>query len=207
MNSKKIFFFIVYVSLFFNANSQKHSKFSKVLSVEFGLSLVDNSGNRDPLTIFKENSEIAFKLPFTIEIDYLLSSNFELYLSGSSNKFSGNQKIDSKISGQSYNYFSIDFGAKYAVLGRDIFSTTVVGFVKAGIGMFKVESLGFSANIGAGGIIHLSESIDFVVSSVAKFAVENEYLNSNHFQHFIGLKYSFISKRVNCFCPRTPLNY
>jgi hypothetical protein len=77
----------------------------------------------------------------------------------------------------------------------------VVGFAKVGLGVFKVESLGFSANIGAGGIIRLTEKTDFVISSVAKFALEHDYINSNHFQYFIGLKYRFSSKGNNCFCP------
>ena len=83
----------------------------------------------------------------------------------------------------------------------DVFTSRVVGFAHAGIGVFKVESLGTSGNVGLGGVIELSENIDFVISSVAKFAIEHEYLNSNHFQYSIGLKYRFSARGNNCYCP------
>ena len=124
-----------------------------------------------------------------------------MFLSGISNKFLDNQKLDFLDSNKSYTYFSIDFGVKHAVIDVDVFNTSIVGFAEVGMGVFKVESLGFSANIGAGGILHLTDKIDMVISSVAKFAIEHEYPNSNHFLYFIGLKYSFKSKGDNCFCP------
>ena len=206
MSTKRTFLLLFFVALSYTTCSQNNFDFLSNFSIEYGVNWVDSSGNQDPLTIFKDYSNIAFKLPFTLEVDYFLSDTFELYLSGSSNKFLENQKVDVLNSNRTYNYFSIDFGVNHAVLGVDVFSTNIIGFVKAGIGIFKVESLGFSANIGVGGIIYLTENMDFVIFSVGKFAVEQEYLNSNHFQHFIGLKYSFSYKRANCFCPRS-LNY
>jgi len=201
MTTKKTFLLIISLIIFLNANSQKRSKFLDNLSFEFGLNWVDSSGNQDPLTIFKDYSNIAFNLPFKLEIDYFLNDTFELYLSGSSNKFLSNQVIDYRTSGETYQYLSIDFGVKHAVFEVDVLTTSVIGFANVGFGVFKVESLGFSANVGAGGIIGLTENLDLVISSVGKFAVENEYLNSNHFQYFLGLKYRFRSKGGNCFCP------
>lgn len=201
MSTKKTFLLLSFVALSYTTCSQNNSNFLNNFSIEYGLNWMDNSGNQDPLTIFKDYSNIAFNLPFTLEVDYFLSDTFELYLSGSSNKFLENQKIDVVNSNRTYNYFSIDFGVKHAVFDVDLYSTSVVGFTKVGMGVFKFESLGFSANIGAGGIIRLTEKMDFVISSVAKFALEHEYLNSNHFQYFIGLKYRFSSKGNNCFCP------
>ena len=201
MSTKKTFLLLSFVALSYTTCSQNNSNFLSNFSIEYGLNWMDNSGNQDPLTIFKDYSNIAFNLPFTLEVDYFLSDTFELYLSGSSNKFLENQKIDVVNSNRTYNYFSIDFGVKHAVFDVDLYSTSVVGFIKVGMGVFKFESLGFSANIGAGGIIRLTEKMDFVISSVAKFALEHEYLNSNHFQYFIGLKYRFSSKGNNCFCP------
>lgn len=201
MTTKKTFLLVISLLLFLNANSQKRSKFLNNLSIECGLNWVDSSGNQDPLTIFKDYSDIAFNLPFKLEIDYLLTNTFELYLSGSSNEFLSDQVIDYRTSDETHDYLSIDFGVKHAVFEVDVLTTSVVGFANVGFGVFKVESLVFSANIGAGGIIRLTENIDFVISSVAKFGVENEYLNSNHFQYFVGLKYRFRSKGDNCFCP------
>jgi hypothetical protein len=201
MSTKKTFLLLSFVALSYTTCSQNNSNFLNNFSIEYGLNWMDNSGNQDPLTIFKDYSNIAFNLPFTLEVDYFLSDTFELYLSGSSNKFLENQKIDVVNSNRTYNYFSIDFGVKHAVFDVDFYSTSVVSFTKVGMGVFKFESLGFSANIGAGGIIRLTEKMDFVISSVAKFALEHEYLNSNHFQYFIGLKYRFSSKGNNCFCP------
>jgi hypothetical protein len=201
MSTKKTFLLLSFVALSYTTCSQNNSNFLNNFSIEYGLNWMDNSGNQDPLTIFKDYSNIAFNLPFTLEVDYFLSDTFELYLSGSSNKFLENQKIDVVNSNRTYNYFSIDFGVKHAVFDVDFYSTSVVSFTKVGMGVFKFESLGFSANIGAGGIIRLTEKTDFVISSVAKFALEHEYLNSNHFQYFIGLKYRFSSKGNNCFCP------
>ncbi|MDA9056343.1 hypothetical protein N9K49_00655 [Flavobacteriaceae bacterium] len=201
MPTKKTIFFVIFFVLFYKANSQIKSKFLNNLSIEYGLNWVDSSGNQDPLTIFKDYSNIAFNLPFKLEVNYLLNNTFELYLSGSSNKFLSNQVIDDLNSGVSYSYFSIDLGVKHAVFDVDVFTTSLVGFAKVGLGMFKVESLSPSANIGAGGVIRITENTDFVISSVAKFALKNEYLNSNHFQYFVGLKYRFRSKGGNCFCP------
>lgn len=102
---------IVLVSFFvlsYNSYSQKNSKFLNNISIQFGLNWVDNSGNQDPLTIFKDYSDIAFNLPFKLEIDYLLNNTFELFLSGISNKFLDNQKLDFLDSNKSYTYFSID---------------------------------------------------------------------------------------------------
>lgn len=201
MISKKTLLLATFVVFACNANSQSNSKFLNNLSIEYGLNWIDSSGNQDPLTIFKDYSNIAFTLPFKLEIDYLLNNTFELYLSGSSNKFLDNQTIDNENLDGSYNYFSIDFGVKHPILDIDVFTTSMVGFARIGLGVFKVESLGFSANIGVGGIIRLTENTDFVISSVAKFAIENEYLKSNHLQYFLGLKYRFRSKGNNCFCP------
>ena len=201
MSIKKTFLLLSFVVLSHTTCSQNNSNFLNNFSIEYGVNWVDSSGNHDPLTIFKDYSDIAFNLPFKFEIDYLLNNTFELYLSGSSNKFLENQKIDVLDSDSTYNYFSIDFGVKHAVFDIDVYTTSVVGFAKVGLGVFKVESLGFSANIGAGGIIRLTEKTDFVISSIAKFALEHEYINSNHFQYFIGLKYRFSSKGNNCFCP------
>ena len=201
MNPKKSILLILFFLFFHPMNSQIKSKFFKNLSIEYGLNCVDSSGNQDPLTIFKVYSDIAFTLPFKFEIDYLLNNTFELYLSGSSNKFLSNQFIDSRESGQSYTYFAIDLGLKHAIVDVDILSTSVVGFAKVGIGMFKVKSLSPSANIGMGGVIRLNENTDFIISSEAKFAIDHKYLDSNHFQHFIGLKYRFRIEGDNCFCP------
>ena len=201
MLTKKTIVLVSFVVLSYNSYSQKNSNFLNNISIQFGLNWVDNSGNQDPLTIFKDYSDIAFNLPFKLEIDYLLNNTFELFLSGISNKFLDNQKLDFLDSNRSYTYFSIDFGVKHAVIDVDVFNTSIVGFAEVGMGMFKVESLGFSANIGAGGVLHLTDKMDLVISSVAKFAIEHEYPNSNHFLYFIGLKYSFKSKDDNCFCP------
>ena len=201
MTCKKTILFLFFVVLTYEINSQSKSKFFKNLSLEYGLNWVDSSGNQDPLTIFKEYSDIAFTLPFKLEIDYLLNNTFELYLSGSSNKYLSNQFIDSRESGQSYTYVAIDLGLKHAIFDVDVLSTSIVGFAKAGIGMFKVKSLSPSANIGIGGVIRLNENTDFIISSEAKFAIDHKYLDSNHFQHFIGLKYRFRSEGDNCFCP------
>ena len=201
MTCKKTIIFLFFVVLFYEINSQSKSKFFNNLSIEYGLNWVDSSGNQDPLTIFKDYSAIAFSIPFKLEIDYLLNNTFELYLSGSSNKFLSNQLVDSRVSGQSYTYFAIDFGLKHAIFDLDVLSTSVVGFAKGGIGMFKVKSLSPSANIGIGGVIRLNENTDFIISSEAKFSIDHKYLDSNHFQHFIGLKYRFRSEGDNCFCP------
>lgn len=199
MNSKKTILFLFFVVLFNFVNSQRRSKFFNNLSIEYGLNWVDSSGNQDPFTIFKEYSDIAFSLPFKLEIDYLLNNTFELYLSGSSNKFLSNQVIDNRTAEESYTYYAIDLGLKYALVS--VLSTSVVGFAKVGIGMFKVKSLSPSANIGLGGVIRLNENTDLILSSEAKFAFDHKYLDSNHFQHFIGLKYRFRSEGDNCFCP------
>ena len=201
MPTKKTILLVILIVLFHKANSQRKSKFLNNLSIEFGVNWVDNSGNEDPLTIFKDYSDIAFNLPIKIELDYFVSDSFELYLAGTTNKFLKNQRIDSRDLDRSYTYISIDFGAKYAVFDIDVFTSRVVGFAHAGIGVFKVESLGTSGNVGLGGVIELSENIDFVISSVAKFAIEHEYLNSNHFQYSIGLKYRFSARGNNCYCP------
>ena len=74
MTTKKTFLLVISLVLFLNANSQKRSKFLNKLSIEYGLNWVDSSGNQDPLTIFKDNSDIAFNLPFKLEIDYLLNT-------------------------------------------------------------------------------------------------------------------------------------
>lgn len=197
---QKNYYFCNFICIFHEANCQKKSNFLNNISVEYGLNWVDSSGNLDPLTIFKDYSNIAFTLPFKLELDYLLNNTFELYLAGSSNKFLSNQIIDERNSRISYTYLSIDFGVKHAVFEIDILTTSVVGFAKVGLGVFKVESIGPSANIGAGGIIRINENTDVVISSQAKFAIDNEYLNSNHFQYFLGLKYRFGGRGSNCFC-------
>ena len=195
--TKKTILLVIFIALFYNANSQIKSKFINNLSIEFGLNWVESSGNQDLLTIFKDYSDIAFNLPFKVEIGYLVGDSFELYLAGTTNKFLENQNIDNRDLDRPYTYLSVDFGAKYAVFE----TSSVVGFAQGGIGVFKVESLAVSANIGAGGVIELSENIDFVISSVARFAFKNEPLNSNHLQYSIGLKYRFSDRGSNCFCP------
>jgi len=201
MPTKKTILLVILIVLFHKANSQRKSKFLNNLSIEFGVNWVDNSGNEDPLTIFKDYSDIAFNLPIKIELDYFVSDSFELYLAGTTNKFLENQRTDNRYLNRSYRYLSVDLGAKYTIFEIDVFTRSVFGFAHAGAGVFRVESLGASANIGLGGVIELSENIDFVISSVAKFAIENEYINSNHFQYSIGLKYRFSARGNNCYCP------
>ena len=87
MSTKKTFLLLSFVALSNTTCSQNNSNFLNNFSIEYGLNWMDNSGNQDPLTIFKDYSNIAFNLPFTLEVDYFLSDTFELYLSGSSNKF------------------------------------------------------------------------------------------------------------------------
>jgi len=201
MPTKKTILLVVLIVLFHEANSQRKSKFLNNISIEFGLNWVDSSGNQDPLTIFKDYSVIAFNLPIKIELDYFVSDSFELYLAGTTNKFLENQRIDNRGLDRSYTYLSVDFGAKYTVFEIDVFTRSISGFAHAGAGVFRVESLGASANVGLGGVLQLSENIDFVISSVAKFAIDHEYINSNHFQYSIGLKYRFSVRGSNCYCP------
>jgi len=96
MPTKKTILLVSFVVLSYNLYSQTKSKFLNNLSIEFGVNWVDNSGNQDPLTIFKDYSDIAFNLPIKIELDYFVSDSFELYLAGTTNKFLKNQRIDSR---------------------------------------------------------------------------------------------------------------
>ena len=210
MSTKRTLLLSLFVFVFYNLNSQtdsefinteSNSEFINSLSVEFGLNLVDNSGNANPLTAVKEFSSIAYSLPFKIDVNYSLSDAFQVFLSSSSNKFREDQIVDNKHLDKSYNYLSIDLGLKYDVFEVDLNRTSIVGFAQAGVGVFKIESSSPSANLGFGGLISLTDMIDVVISSVAKFSMNNEYLNSNHFQYFLGLKFKLGKGRFNDVSP------
>ena len=189
-------FFIV---CFQQVNSQKINGLTNKLSIEFGVNWIDSSGKQDPLTFFKDNSNLAFSSPFKLELDYLINNSFELYLSRSINEFLENQIIDGYTLQESYSYSSTDLGLKYYINKFNLFDIDFSIFVHGGFGFFDVTKNGLSSNIGIGGVISITNTLDFVVSSVSKFVLNQEFLNSNHFQYSIGLRVK-LSKPVSCYC-------
>ena len=190
-------FFIIY---FQEVSSQKKSNLVNRFSIEFGVNWIDSSGEQNPLRFFKDYSNLAFSSPFKLELDYLLNNSFELYLSHSINKFSKNQLIDSYILQESYSYSSTDLGLKYYINKFNLFDINFSVFVHGGLGMFDVTKSGLSSNFGIGGVISITNTLYFVVSSVAKFAVNHEFINSNHFQYSVGIRIK-LSNTESCYCP------
>ena len=186
---KKVFLFLFLFSIN-TLYSQKKSNFLNNLSIELGLNWIDNSGQRDPLYLFEDYENSSFNFPFKLELNYSLGKSIVLFTTATTNEFSTGQIIDSRTSSRlsSYTYLSIDFGLKHVVL----LSKNLSAFSQVGLGLFHVETLGKSANIGAGFSISITELIGVVFTSNSKFKIDSaeDFGLSNHFQYSIGIRYS-----------------
>ena len=98
------------------------------------------------------------------------------------------------------DYFATDLNIKYQFVKKYTEKFELSRFdiyVQGGLGMFKINESGATANFGGGLTYWLSPSLGINVESVGKWTLESDpaQFDTNHFQHFLGLAYRLSDKK------------
>ena len=175
---------LVFVALAFSLNA-----FSQLESdrwyLSFGVNAVNSLGTRSPIN---SPSEWAFKkAPVSIAAELIWSKYFSIEQSIAFNEFDSSRTIDGANLTESYNYLAFDTSVKY-YYGRFIFPDFewIDLYVNGGLGIFSIDNINTSLNVGAGVSFWLNDDQNFGIraQTIAKAALNHSEsgFNNNHFQ-------------------------
>ena len=161
-------------------------------TIGLGLNTINSNGHWSP---WNNPSDWAFGgAPITISIERMWSNVLSIEQNIAFNKFTTSNVIDFVPVPEDLSYFSTNTKIKYYfddwIFYRKAYWLDLA--ISGGIGVFNIEELNTTANIGLEGIAWVSDSWGIAFKSLAKFAFNNdkEYL-TNHYQHSIELVYKF----------------
>ncbi|GGH35271.1 hypothetical protein IA57_07650 [Mangrovimonas yunxiaonensis] len=178
-------YFCLTIALIFSLSSFAQHQASE-WSFSFGANLINNLGLRSP---YNSPDEWAFKHPISFSANKLISDSFSADVALSLNGFNSGKTVDGFELPEDETYFATDLHANYHI-GRDLLwdhRSWLDVYVSAGPGLFIVKETNLSLNAGVGAVAWLNSAHSFgiKVQSVAKFALGQEPVDSNHFQHHL----------------------
>jgi OOP family OmpA-OmpF porin len=199
--------FALVVLVAFNINAQdeknpkrKSSQLAKKWSLRLGFNTVDSNGDGlgNPIdNFFKLEEEAYHGFPLKLDLEYRFTNLFSLEASVSRNRFlAGKSNIDGNIITADQDYFAADFHGKmyYDELFKRLFDVDWLElYLQGGAGYFKINEGGFSANVGTGANIWLTERFGLNASATAKWAIDTDpaLYDTNHTQFSLGISYRF----------------
>ncbi len=164
-------------------------------SVTIGVNVIDNTGGRDFLGLFKKSKQMAFSSPYLVMLKYNLNESTSITSDFSFNKFIANEDvIDSKTVLVNKSYFSSNVGLIYNF--DNIFNSPQKNnwfqlYVIGTIGVLKIENLVPSYNFGLGSTVWITPSIgvNFIFNNKFVFKSQGVRRETNHFQYLVGLEF------------------
>lgn len=180
---KKLIFLLLFVSITVLSYGQRKDG-EWILGI--GVNTVNSLGTQSP---FNSPGDWAFKQPIAISIEHSWTKLFSIEQSFSLNGFSESDVIDGVVLTDDKTFFSANTKIKY-YFDDLLFDASWLDLnVNAGVGIFNVDELNTSANLGFGATFWVSDTIGIAFKSLAKFALNHKsrYINNNHFQHFLEL--------------------
>lgn len=185
---KKIAFLLVicltFSSLLFS--QQQAKPYSDMFRPEFriavGVNAIQNLGTRKPFTDFDEWS---FGLPLSAALEYKFSHNWAIEQAFNVNKFDTESNIDGGITSEEHTYLGTNTNLKW--YPNWLKSEKFKLFANAGIGVFKIDDLNTTANLGGGMLYWFSDSFGVRGTALGKFAIDNKdrIYDTNHFQYML----------------------
>jgi len=177
-----LLFSLVFSTLSFSQQANRtvgnQAEFRPEFRIAVGVNAIQNLGTREPFTDFDEWS---FGIPFSAALEYKFSEKWAVEQAFSLNKSKDN--IDGDTT-EEYTYFATNTNLKWYpnLLKSDKFKL----FANAGLGIFNIDDLNTSANLGGGILYWFSDSFGLRGSALGKWAIDNtRRYDSNHYQYML----------------------
>jgi len=161
-------------------------------TIGVGVNTINSNGHWSP---WNNPSDWAFGgIPIAISIERMWSDKLSIEQNLAFNKFSTSNVIDFVRVPEELSFFSTNTKIKYyfddLIFYRKAYWLDLA--VNAGIGVFSIEELNTTANIGFDAYGWFNDNWGIALKSIGKFAFNNDkqYL-TNHWQHSIELVYKF----------------
>lgn len=161
-------------------------------TIGLGFNTINSNGRWNPIN---SPDEWAFSgIPLTFSVERHWSEDLSIEQTFSFNKFGANKVIDFVELGEDVSFFSTNTKIKYyfddLIFFRKAYWLDLA--VSGGFGVFSIEELNTTANIGFDAYGWFNDHWGIALKSLAKFAFNNDKLNlTNHFQHSIEVVYKF----------------
>lgn len=183
---KKIVLFVLcFVSSFTFLNAQETDTKTNYRAA-FGAGGIQNLGTRKPFTSINE-----WSIGLSAAFEYHFSENWSIEQAINVNTFQENDKIDGGVLTKKFTYLGTNTNFKWYpnLLKLNSFKL----FANAGIGVFKIEDLNTSANLGCGALFWFSDNFGIRTTALSKIAIDSKYrvFDNNHFQYMLELVYGF----------------
>ncbi|MBT8260637.1 MAG: hypothetical protein KJN82_04930 [Bacteroidia bacterium] len=184
---KKITFllviFLISSSLSFGQDETiSNNKYRSEFRIAVGINAIQNLGTRQPFT---DIDEWSFGLPLSAGFEYNFARNWSVEQAITINKFSSGSNIDTAITSEDYTFLGTNTNIKFYPHWSK--SDNFKLFANAGLGVFKIEELNTSANLGGGILYWFSDKIGLRGTALAKWAIDNKerVYDTNHFQYML----------------------
>lgn len=180
---KKITFVLLFSFVFSTFSfSQSTGTFHEEFRIAVGVNAIQNLGTREPFTDFDEWS---FGIPLSAALEYKFSNNWAIEQAFNLNKFdTSSTQSDGPTSSKKYTYFGTNTNLKWYpnLIKSDKFKL----FANAGIGVFNIDDLNTSANLGGGVLYWFNDSFGLRGTALGKWAIEKDRVyDNNHFQYML----------------------
>ena len=201
MNSLKpnqLILFLFIFQFYFSQNRNISAPFS----INIGANVIDSSGEQNPTNLLSSFDEkIAYGLPFEVGLSYEISDKIGVFSNLSLNTFQEGKNLDGIFLSEELSYWSLDLGARYYFYVLPFSRDSYIEFYgHGGLGVFNIQNISLTGNAGVGARYWINPAIGIYANSAGKFAFDNKFIQSNHYQYALGLIIRFNGNRYcNCF--------
>jgi hypothetical protein len=143
-------------------------------TIGLGVNTINSNGERSP---FNNPGDWAFGgIPIAISVERMWSEDFSIEQSFTFNKFSTSNVIDRVAVPEDLSFFSTNTKIKYyyddLIFYRSAYWLDLS--VSAGIGVFSIEEINTSANLGFDAYAWLDDNWGIALKSLGKFAFNSD---------------------------------
>lgn len=179
--------------LFNTLNNGDHRGFS----FDFGINIVDSSGNKFSFNPIFEYNENAFTAPFFLGADYRFSKLLSINTKVSTNKWKADVGIiDNNVIGEDLSYLALDVGLKFyfdelfLLFNPDPNTNAFELYLEGGLGYFEFDQGQYSGNFGIGSAVWFTDNISLNLQVMGKLSLaQKSFYGTNHIQTFISVRY------------------
>lgn len=184
---KRCYILCVLLIPFVGINAQNDSNLA-ALSISLGTNFIDNTGSQNPVNFLSDFDNMAFSRPIEVYVGYELNNKIELFLGTSLNRFKSGQNVDGIFITENVDYSAVDAGVRYFPrnfkIGRD---SSIKPYAHLGIGTHNLIVNQPTVNSGIGMQYFINPMVGIYANGNAKFSLDQEFFQSNHFQYSIGI--------------------
>ncbi|WP_422104210.1 hypothetical protein [Winogradskyella sp.] len=152
-----------------------------------GLNAINSQGTQSPVG---KIGDWAINIPISLAIEARWADGLAIEQAFTINSFAEGESIDGVELQENFTYFSFDSHAKY-YFGKHILPSSdwIDFYGNAGLGVFSIEDLNASFNLGGGVLVWLNKkrTIGIRAQVIGKFALNHSQrgINNNHYQTHI----------------------